>query len=546
MAENVTENPHRPNPAELPAAVAAPRSRRTVQLVWLIPLIAALIGGWLAIRSVLDRGPVITISFKTAEGLEAGKTKLKFKDVDIGLVSKVMLSPDNSHVIATAELVKGTEPQVVEDTQFWVVRPRISGGSVSGIGTLLSGSYIGVGVGKSRQPRREFTGLEVPPIFSTDAPGREFVLRSPDLGSLDYGSPVYFRRLQVGQVAGYELDKDGKGVTLRIFINAPYDQYVSANTRFWHASGVDVALNANGIAVDTQSLVSIVLGGLAFQTPAGAEILPPAAPNAAFDLFANRVEAMKNPDAIVDRYMMVFQESLRGLVPGAPVDFRGITIGEVVSIDSRIDLAKGSVELPVEIKLFPERLLSRQALTSKTGVATRDPRKNVNMLVARGLRAQVRTGNLLTGQLYIALDFFPNAPKAQVDWNGAIPQLPTTPGALEDLKSSIANVAKKLDQVDFAGIGTDLKETLKSTTKTMQGLDSSIAGLAPEAQAMIAEARRALVAAEQAIAPGSPLLQDTGAMMSEIARAAQAFRILADYLEQHPEALLSGKKEENK
>ncbi len=309
MAENVTENPQQPDPAELPAAVAAPRSRRTVQLVWLIPLIAALIGGWLAIRSVLDRGPVITITFKTAEGLEAGKTKLKYKDVDIGLVSKVVLAPDLSHVIATAELVKGTEGQVVEDTRFWVVRPRISGGSVSGIGTLLSGSYIGVGVGKSKQARREFTGLEVPPIFSTDAPGREFVLRSPDLGSLDYGSPVFFRRLQVGQVAGYELDKDGKGVTLRIFINAPYDQFVSANTRFWHASGVDVALNASGLTVDTQSVVSIVLGGLAFQTPASAEILPPAAPNAAFELFASRVEAMKNPDTVVDRYMMVFQES---------------------------------------------------------------------------------------------------------------------------------------------------------------------------------------------------------------------------------------------
>ena len=546
MAENVNGNSHGTDSAELPVAVVAPRSRRTVQLVWLIPLIAALIGGWLAVKSVLDRGPVITISFKTAEGLEAGKTKLKFKDVDVGLVSKVELSPDLSKVIATAELVKGTAGYVVDDTQFWVVRPRISGGSVSGISTLLSGSYIGVGVGNSKKGRREFTGLEQPPVFSTDSPGREFVLHSPNLGSLDIGSPVFFRRLQVGQVAGYDLDKDGKGVTLKIFVATPYDQYVSANTRFWHASGVDVSLDASGIKVDTQSVVSILIGGLAFQTPVTDKILPPAPASAEFELFASHKLAMKNPDTIVDRYMMVFQESLRGLEPGAPVDFRGITIGEVVAIDTRIDLVTGSIDLPVEIKLFPERLLSRQVQTSRTGVATRDPRMHMNMLVSRGLRAQVRTGNLLTGQLYIAMDFFPNAPKAQVDWKAKIPELPTKPGELADLKASIISVVAKLDKIDYQGISTDLKETLRSTTKMMQGLDASIADLTPETKAVIAEARRALAAAEKAIAPDSPLLQDTGAMMSEISRAAQAFRVLADYLEQHPEALISGKKEENK
>lgn len=546
MAENVNENSRGTDTADLPAAVVAPRSRRTVQLVWLIPLIAALIGGWLAIKAVLDRGPVITISFKTAEGLEAGKTKLKFKDVDIGLVSKVELSPDLSHVIATADLVKGAAGYAVEDTQFWVVRPRISGGSVSGISTLLSGSYIGVGVGKSKKARREFTGLEQPPVFSTDSPGREFVLHSPNLGSLDIGSPVFFRRLQVGQVAGYDLDKDGKGVTLRIFVASPNDQYVSANTRFWHASGVDVSLDASGIKVDTQSVVSILIGGLAFQTPVTEKILPPAQANAEFELFANQQMAMKNPDTVVDRYMMVFQESLRGLAPGAPVDFRGITIGEVVAIDTRINLAKGLIDLPVEIKLFPERLLSRQIQMSMTGAVTRDPRVHMNMMVSRGLRAQVRTGNLLTGQLYIAMDFFPNAPKAQVDWKAKIPELPTKPGELADLKTSIISVVSKLDKIDYQGISTDLKETLKSTTKMMQGLDTSLADLTPETKAVIAEARRALAAAERAIAPDSPLLQDTGAMMSEISRAAQAFRILADYLEQHPEALISGKKEENK
>ena len=546
MAENVTEDSQPTGPAELPAAVAVPRSGRTVQLVWLIPLIAALIGGWLAIRSVLDRGPVITITFKTAEGLEAGKTKLKYKDVEMGQVTKVVLAPDLSTVIVTAELVKGSDAHLHEDTQFWVVRPRISGGSVSGISTLLSGAYIGVGIGKSKEAQREFTGLEVPPIFPSNAPGREYVLRSPDLGSLDIGSPVYFRRLQVGQITGYEMDKDGNGVTLRVFVNAPYEQYVSSNTRFWHASGVDFSLDASGIKVDTQSVVSIVLGGLAFQTPVTDTASPPAPPNAVFEIFPTHELAMKHPDTIVARYRVVFHESLRGLAPGAPVDFRGITIGEVATIETRLDMAKGSIELPVEIKLYPERLLSRQAPAPRSETVPRNPKANMNLLVSRGLRAQVRTGNLLTGQLFVAFDFFPNAPKAQINWNATIPELPTIPGDLEDLKASIASVAKKLDRIDYEGISADLKETLKSTTKIMATLDASVGQLTPEAKAAIADARRALVVAEQAVAPGSPLLQDSTAMMSEITRAARAFRILADYLEQHPEALISGKKEENK
>jgi paraquat-inducible protein B len=364
VAENVND---------IPEAVAAPKSRQTLQLVWLIPLIAALVGGWLAVKSIMDRGPVITITFKSAEGLEAGKTKIKFKDVEIGLVNKVELSKDLSKVIATAELVKGSDGQLVEDTQFWVVRPRISGGSVSGLSTLLSGSYIGVGVGKSKKSQREFTGLEVPPVFATDTPGREFVLHSPNLGSLDYGSPVYFRRLQVGQVAGYDLDKDGKGVTLKVFVNAPFDQYVTENTRFWHASGVDLTLDASGVKVETQSVVSIVLGGLAFQTPATDTILPPAEPNAVFELFKNRDDAMRHPDKIADTYVMVFNESVRGLEPGAPVDFRGIVVGEVVKIETQIDMAKGTINLPVEITFYPERLTSRNVSGKKSGRMAKKP-----------------------------------------------------------------------------------------------------------------------------------------------------------------------------
>lgn len=539
----MAETPHRPEPSEFPEAVAAPKSRRTVQLVWLIPLVAALVGGWLAVKSLLDRGPVITISFKTAEGLEAGKTKIKYKDVEIGLVNSVALAPDLSGIIVTAELNKYFAPRLVEDTRFWVARARISGGSVSGLSTLLGGAYIGVDIGKSTEERRDFVGLEAQPVFTTDAPGREFVLRSDDKGSLDIGSPVFFRRLQVGQIAAYELNKDGGGVTMKVFVNAPYDKYVTANTRFWEASGFDVKLDANGIEINTQSLVSIAIGGIAFQTPAASKLLPPATPGTAFELFGTRTEAMKHPDAIVDTYTMLFNESLRGLAPGAPVDFRGITVGEVASISTQFDPATLAIGLPVEIRFYPERFSGREQTGPKAGRVVADTRRTADKLIARGLRAQLRTGNLLTGQLYIAFDFFPNAPKARMDWAKDPPVFPTVPGAAEDLKTSIDSIVKKLDKVDFEGIGGNLQQTLQATTKLMNRLDTE---LGPEARAVMQDARSALVAIERAAEAKSPLQQDTRDAMREIARAAKAFRELSDYLEKHPEALIRGKTEDAK
>src|SRR6266850_5086900 len=526
----MAETPHRPEPPDIPEAVAAPKSSRSLQLVWLIPLVAALVGGWLAIKSVLDRGPVITITFTSAEGLEAGKTKIKYKDVEVGLVSSVGLSPDLSGVIVTAELVKNAENRLVEDTRFWVARARISGGSVSGLGTLLGGSYIGLDIGKSTIQRRHFVGLEVQPIFTTDAPGRQFVLSSETIGSLDIGSPVFFRRLQVGQIAAYELNKDGKGVTLRVFINAPYDQYVNANTRFWEASGFDVKLDAGGIEINTQSLVSIAIGGVAFQTPAASAVLPAAEPDAAFELFSNRAEAMKRPDAIVDTYLMVFNESLRGLAPGAPVDFRGIDLGEVVSVNTQFDPKTTAISLPVEVHFYPERFTARSLTGPKTGRPAGNPKETIDALIARGLRAQLRTGNLLTGQLYIALDFFPDAPKAKVDWTKNPAEVPTVAGSVEDLRVTVGAIVKKLDKIDFEGIGTNLKQTLQSTNLMMKRLDTE---LAPEARAMMEDARRAISAAERTmlttertIAANSPLQQDTREALHEIARAAQAFRTL--------------------
>jgi paraquat-inducible protein B len=535
-----------PRDFDLPEAVAAPKRRWSLSLVWLIPIVAVVIGGWLAVKAIQERGPTITITFKTAEGLEAGKTKIKYKNVDVGEVKQIALSAGALEVVVTAEMVKGTTPYLVEDTRFWVVRPRIGVGGVSGLGTLFSGAYIGVDIGKSSQARREFTGLEVPPVYTSDQPGRQFVLRGHDLGSLDPGDGVFFRRVEVGQVTAAELDKDGNGVTVKIFIHAPYDQYVTTNTRFWHASGIDVSLDATGVKVHTQSLATIILGGIAFQTPPSISASAPAENDTVFTLFSDRTEAMRLPDTTVKSWAVVFDESLRGLEPGAPVDFRGVLLGEVKEIGVQYNPVGKQIQMRVEVLIFRDRLISRMKMMAPEA---KDPKAFVNTLVEHGLRAQLRTGNLLTGQLYIAMDFFPTAKPATIDWAKEPPELPTMPaGGLHELQAAIARFATKLDKVPVDQIGADLHQTLRQLQQTLQSADKLAkrldAEVAPEARATLEEARRTLGTAERALKSDAPLQQDAREALRELSRTAQALRLLADYLERHPEALIRGKKEQ--
>jgi paraquat-inducible protein B len=526
--------------AAFPEAVATTRSRWSMQLVWLVPLVAVLIGGWLMVKSVLEKGPTITITFATGEGLEAGKTKIKFKNVDIGVIHTVDLAPDYKNVIATAELAKSATNLLVEDTRFWVVSPRISGGTVSGLGTLLSGSYIGMDAGAQTAKRRDFVGLEKPPVFESGVPGREFVLKSDSMGSIDVGAPVFFRRLQVGQVTSYALDADGSGVTLRVFINAPYDRYVTVDTRFWQASGVDISIDASGVKVNTESLVAILTGGLAFQHPPDSRDTAEAKAGTEFRVFADRAAAMKRPDRIADTYVFNFKESVRGLAVGAPVDFRGIVIGEVTAIYTRYDPARKEFSIPVEVHIFPERFTSRYSATAKGGRLSDHPHQMAEWLVANGLRGQLKTGNLLTGQLYIAMDFFPDAAKATLDWDNTPPELPTVPGGLQSLQDSITSLVDKLNKVPLEGISKDLRKTLQDANALMTTLRTSVA---PEARGALAAARAALESANKALQPMSSVAQSTSDTMRELSRTAASFRALADYLERHPEALLRGKPE---
>ncbi len=539
-----------PRPAgsgELPPPRVVRRRDWMPSLIWLIPVVAALVGIFLVVRILIDRGPEIVLTFKTAEGLEAGKTAVKYKDVQIGVVQSLRLARDRSHVRVTLQLNKDADAFTAEDTRYWVVRPRLDTSGISGLSTLLSGAYIGADAGTSEESAKEFTGLEVPPIVTRDASGKQFLLRAANIGSLDVGSPVYFRRIKVGQVAAYELNEDGRGVTLRVFVNAPYDKFVGGNSRFWQASGLDMRLNASGITLRTQSLATILLGGIAFGAPDD-ENGPAAGENTAFALAEDEGAAMKPPDGPAAPMLLYFNQSLRGLSPGAPVDFRGVVIGEVKSIGIQFDRSEREFRMPVMITLYPDRLHTRNSGEPEASLRTQKQR--LRFLIDKGLRAQMRTGNLLTGQNYIALDFFPKAPKVSVDVAKNPVELPTVPNGLDELQSQVQEIATKLNKVPFEQIGADVRTALATLNKTLVSAEQLTRTLnndvSPEITAAMKDARKTINSAERTLAQDSPLQQDMRQTLQELTRAAGSVRVLTDYLERHPESLLRGKPEDQK
>ena len=289
---------------DLPEAVAVPPRRARFSAIWIVPILAILVAIGVAWERIASEGPTITITLKSADGIEAGKTFVKYKEVNIGQVTAVRLSDDTKGVEVTARIAKSAAPLMVEDARFWIVRPRISISGVSGLSTLISGNYIGFEAGKSTEKSRRFTGLDVPPIITGGMPGRVFVLQASNLGSLGIGSPIYYRRLPVGQVVAYDLTPDGSSVMIRVFVNEPYDKFVVRDTRFWNASGVDVSFTANGLDVRTQSLVSLLEGGIAFETPPAYASTSQAAAETVFTLFNDRATAMKVDESIASRYVL--------------------------------------------------------------------------------------------------------------------------------------------------------------------------------------------------------------------------------------------------
>lgn len=540
------------------ATLEPPRRKGRLSIVWIIPLLAAAVAVGIAVQRIRTEGPTITILFRAAAGIQEGKTFVKYKDVEIGKVTAVQLADQFSKVAVTVQVDRSAGGLLVDDTRFWVVEPRVTLSGVSGLGTLLSGNYIGIQPGKSKKERRQFVGLDTPPAI-TDQPGRRFVLKAPDLGSIGIGAPLYFRRLKVGEVASYALAADGSGVDITVFVFTPFEQYVTPETRFWDASGIDVSLTADGLNVRTQSLVSLLAGGVAFDVPSFLSAAGPAEEDAVFTLFGSQASALKQPDPVARRYV-IYTDSLDGLQVGAPVKILGVRAGEVAELGLTLDPETRAFRPRLLITFFPERLIAQltpgqEALGRALVNAGEEERIKLvrHQIEDLGLRVQLRTGNLLTGERFVALDYDPKAPKPKIDWTQDPLELPATPSGLTDLESKasdildqVHDILAKVDALPLKAIGQKLDSALKdldqllknADAKTLPELNKTLAGL----RSAVTVAERVLKDSDQSLLNGnSAAQQELHAALIEITRAARAVRVLSDYLERNPSALIRGK-----
>ncbi len=527
--------------APLAASPAVDRpSRWLPSLIWMIPVLAALIGAWQVISWVTNKGATVYVYFASGEGLDSGQTKVKYKDVDIGRVVSVTLAEDGNRVVAKIEMAKEAERFTAQDSRFWVVRPQIGASGVSGLGTLLSGPYIGAAPGVKEETTNSFTGLETAPPIPIGLKGREYKLHADTLGSVSPGSPVYFKRVRVGQVASIALDKAGQGIDMSVFVEQPYIGLVGPDTRWWHASGVDLRLDASGLKLNTQSLAALATGGIAFESADERKPATPAAAGTRFLLAEDRSAALRPPDGPAVSAVLYFDQSLRGLSPGAVVDFRGVALGEVRQVGIEFDRERQKFTMPITVDLYPGRLGKgfMEAMEREDG-----GQRALTAMVSRGLRAQLRNGNLLTGQLYIALDFFPGARKATVAQQGELLVLPTIPGQLDELQSQISRIAGKLDKIPFDEIGTNLNRTLVQANATLARLDGKVL---PEMQGTLAAARATFANAESVLAQDAPLQSDLRKALQSVTDTMAKIDALADYLERNPQSLIRGKPQEKK
>ncbi|SFU58892.1 intermembrane transport protein PqiB [Pseudomonas sp. OV546] len=531
-----------PDTPQSPGSPAVKTRRFSVSLVWIVPIVAVLVGISLVVHRVLQQGPTIILNFKTGSGLTANKTEVKYRNVVIGQVTEVALSDDQKSVNATVKLAKQADSFTRADSQFWVVRPRIGAGGVSGIDTLLSGDYIGADIGQSETRAKQFTGLENPPPITYGEPGKRFTLHTQNLGSLDIGSPVYYRKIEVGQVVAYKLDAEGKGVDIEVFVHAPNDVYVTENTRFWNASGIDLSVGANGFALKTESLSSMLVGGIAFLAPPYSPNDKPASEERTFELFDDQLAALAPPNGQGQYMSLRFDQALRGLKVGAPVEFLGVEFGKVVSINLDFDAKKRSFPLNVGIVIYPQLL--GQAHTKLLKTMNHDPNDEaagvrlIGSFIENGLRAQARSGNLLTGQLYIALDFYPKAEKVAFDPKARPVSIPTIPGNLEQLQEKLENIVNKINQLPIERIAGNLDSNLVELRK---GLTQFNAKTLPSVQNTLADVSKTLQSASSTLAEDSPQREQLTQTLDELGRMSRSLRELSDYLGRHPESLIRGR-----
>lgn len=534
-----------------------------LSIIWLIPLIALLVGGWLAWKAINEKGPEIQIVFSEAEGLEPGQTRVKYKNVDIGKIKKVSLTSDLRQVLVTARLNKSMSGHLNQNTRFWIVKPRISSSGISGLSTLISGIHIAIDPGKGDEARTSFNGLETAPEVESSETGSRFTLNADSLGSLTLGAPVLFRQIEVGYLSSYQLTDDGESVDISVFIEDKYTHLVKHNTQFWYASGLSIDLGPTGLTADIESIVALISGGIAFETPINLTSDQISTNPESYVLHPNYRSAIEKPYTESQMFVMHFDgASLKGLQKDSPVEFRGINVGKVISVSLRLDHETLEVKAPVLIELHPESIIPNGEIT--------DSELIVKAWIDRGLRAQLATSNLITGQLYIDLKFVDNPKPIDTTWaaTDSISIFPTVPPTMDRLADSatqtlekIANMPlleisqelhsimrtlnKILNENDKDSVLSNLSATMKSVNSVSLQFDNALPGISKSLNESLSQLNQTLSSTSSVISEDSRLIHDLRDLLTSLNSASRSFESLTNYLERNPSTLLYGKPGKN-
>jgi paraquat-inducible protein B len=531
--------------------------------VWLVPIVAVGLVAYLGYSSLSRRGPEITIRFKTAEGLVAQQTLVKYKAVPIGTVDDVELGPLNDGVIVHVRMQRSARFALTDHARFWVVRPRFSLVNLSALETLVSGAYIAVDPGPTAGKKElEFKGLEEPPGVTSDEPGRTFELRASRIGSLSEGAPVFYRDVTVGSMLKYDLG-DGLGpVSLTLFVRAPYDRLVHPDTLFWNASGVSLSSGSDGIHLELESIPALLTGGIAFETPATGNNGPMGDAPLPFRLYDSKAKA----DAALFRQntacVTYFHASVQGLERGSGVQLFGVQIGAVEEVRLVFDPRAQRFVARVAFDLQPERALKPADYANVSS-------EGVRALVAQGLRVVLESSNFITGQKVLSLQYVPGSPREVPAEEGDALVLPSQAGGLDGITAAVADIATKLDRIPFEDIGNNLNDTLQSLKDTVGGAEmkNSVATLsktmtelnqlvheahtdltpalarlpviAGELQTAVEYARAAL--GSEGYGANSNVQRNLARMIDQMSDTARTVRLLADFLDHHPEAVIRGR-----
>ena len=509
--------------------------RQSFNIVWLVPIIAAIIAGYLGYRTIMEQGPLLTLTFTNAEGLAAGQTQLKYKAVALGTVESIDLAKDNSHVIVKVRMTNVGKRFLNSNARFWVERPRLNVSDISGFETLVSGAYISVDPGKpGGRYQDQFTGLEQPPGVRSDEPGHTYTLKAYNLGSIGSGTPIFYRDVIVGEVLGYDIGNGLGPIQISIFVRAPFDHLVRPDSRFWDTSGVSFGIKGGVLQMQLQSVQALFAGGISFNLPYSARDETPSPDGASFKLYASRQQAEASSYNTQIKVISYVTTDVSGLTPGAPVNALGIEVGDVTGIDLLVDPSTGKAKVRVTMQLQPQRISALKESDSIENSAAL-----LQRFVNNGMRVEIGTANYVTGQKEVDLVSVPNAKPAKVKIDGNAIVLPFETNGVDTILANATDITNKIDKIPLQNIGDNLNRLLKTTNNTLGGPQTR--QLIRQLSLTLQTANTTLKDIQTGFGQDSDFQRNLGQVLNQANATLQSLQALSTYLDQHPQSVIFGR-----